>query len=72
MIGSQDLLVALGLGLFFFGAKKLPELSRSLGQALVEFKKGMTGVSDEPREGPPSLQQPAVPSSVPETTVSKP
>jgi TatA/E family protein of Tat protein translocase len=41
MIGPQDLWVALGLMLFFFGAKKLPELSRSLGQAVSEFKKGL-------------------------------
>jgi TatA/E family protein of Tat protein translocase len=43
MIGPQDIWVALALGIFFFGAKKLPELSRSLGQALSEFKKGVAG-----------------------------
>jgi Sec-independent protein translocase protein TatA len=37
MLGLQDLWIALGLGVFFFGAKKLPELSRSLGQAMSEF-----------------------------------
>ena len=47
MLGPQDLWVALALGVFFFGAKKLPELSRSLGQAMSEFKKGVTGTSDE-------------------------
>jgi len=39
MIGSQDLMIALALGLIFFGAKKLPELARGLGQSLKEFKK---------------------------------
>jgi Sec-independent protein translocase protein TatA len=34
MIGSQDIWVALALGVFFFGAKQLPELSRAVGQAL--------------------------------------
>ena len=49
MLGPQDLWIALALGVFFFGAKKLPELSRSLGQAMSEFKKGVaTGASDEP------------------------
>ena len=43
MIGPQDIWVGLALGIFFFGAKKLPELSRSLGQALSEFKKGVAG-----------------------------
>ena len=41
MLGPQDLWIALALGVFFFGAKKLPELSRSLGQAMSEFKKGV-------------------------------
>jgi TatA/E family protein of Tat protein translocase len=50
MIGTQDLLIALALGAFFFGAKKLPELSRSLGRALVEFKKGL---EEAPEQKPP-------------------
>jgi len=49
VIGLQDLWVALALGVFFFGAKKLPELSRSVGQAMMEFKKGVaSGVPAEP------------------------
>ena len=43
MIGPQDIWVGPALGIFFFGARKLPELSRSLGQALSEFKKGVSG-----------------------------
>ena len=49
MIGPQDLWVALGLMVFFFGAKKLPELFRSLGQALAQFKKGLAESNDEAR-----------------------
>ena len=46
MLGPQDLWIALALGVFFFGGKKLPELSRSVGQAMTEFKKGLaTGMS---------------------------
>jgi TatA/E family protein of Tat protein translocase len=52
MIGPQDLWVALALGVFFFGAKKLPELSRSLGQALSEFKKGVAGASSDQPDKP--------------------
>ena len=47
MIGTQDLLIALAIGVFFFGAKKLPELSRSLGKAMSEFKKGIEETPDE-------------------------
>jgi len=54
MLGPQDLWIALALGVFFFGAKKLPELSRSLGQAMSEFKKGVTGTSDEQPPAPPA------------------
>ena len=35
MLGPQDLGIALALGVFFFGAKKPSELSRSLGQAMT-------------------------------------
>jgi TatA/E family protein of Tat protein translocase len=47
VLGSQDILLALALGVFFFGAKKLPELSRSVGQAMSEFKKGLSAGSQE-------------------------
>jgi TatA/E family protein of Tat protein translocase len=47
MLGPQDLWIALALGVFFFGAKKLPELSRSLGQAMSEFKKGVATGAEE-------------------------
>ena len=54
MIGTQDLLVALALGVFFFGAKKLPELSRSLGRALSEFKMGLEDRPDQKPATPPA------------------
>ena len=62
MLGPQDLWIALALGVFFFGAKKLPELSRSLGQAMTEFKKGVTaGGSDAAPSEPVEPAKPAVP-----------
>jgi len=54
MLGPQDLWIALALGIFFFGAKKLPELSRSLGQAMSEFKKGVAGVAQDETPQRPS------------------
>jgi len=39
-IGVWEILLALLVILLLFGAKKLPELSRSLGRSLSEFKKG--------------------------------
>jgi TatA/E family protein of Tat protein translocase len=69
VLGPQDLWIALALGVFFFGAKKLPELSRSLGQAMSEFKKGVaTGGPDEPAA--PATATASAPES-PETPAEK-
>lgn len=38
--GLPELLVILAAALVFFGPRKLPELSRALGKALAEFRKG--------------------------------
>lgn len=43
-IGWTEILVVLALVLLLFGAKRLPELARSLGQSLKEFKKGTKGL----------------------------
>jgi len=39
--GPWEWLIVLGVILLLFGAKKLPELARSLGKSSSEFKKGM-------------------------------
>jgi len=39
MIGTQDLMLFLPLLLLFCGAKKMPELARSMGKVMGEFKK---------------------------------
>lgn len=38
----EELIVILIIILVLFGGKKLPELSRSVGQAIRELKKGFT------------------------------
>jgi sec-independent protein translocase protein TatA len=50
-----DALVVLLVVLLIFGPKRLPQLGRSLGQGMREFKEGITGESkDEAAELPPS------------------
>jgi sec-independent protein translocase protein TatA len=40
-LGYQELLIILVIVLIFFGANKLPDLARSLGSSMKEFKKGV-------------------------------
>jgi sec-independent protein translocase protein TatA len=47
-IGTPELIIILVIVLLLFGAKKLPELSRSLGTSIKEIRKGVSeGVSDD-------------------------
>jgi len=45
-IGPTELLVILAILVLLFGAKKLPELSRGVGESMKELRKGMR--DDEP------------------------
>ena len=54
-------LVVLGVVAFLlFGAKRLPELGKGLGEGLKGFKEGIKGVTD-PSPAPPVVQQSAPP-----------
>jgi sec-independent protein translocase protein TatA len=46
-IGGQELILILLLVLVLFGAKKLPELARGMGQAVKEFQKAKDEFNDE-------------------------
>lgn len=49
-LGLPEILLILVIALLIFGAARLPEIGKSLGKALSEFKKGMRG--DEDKEQP--------------------
>lgn len=51
--------VVLGVIVLLFGAKKLPELARSLGKSTNEFKQGMKEGTETP-DATPTMQPPAV------------
>ena len=53
-LGGPDLLVILVIILVLFGAKKLPELARGLGQAIKEFQKAKDEFTDELHKAGPS------------------
>jgi sec-independent protein translocase protein TatA len=46
-IGPLELVIVLVIVLLLFGAKRLPELGRSLGSGMKEFKDSVTGKDDE-------------------------
>jgi sec-independent protein translocase protein TatA len=45
-LGMMEMVVVMGVAVLLFG-KRLPEVGRSLGKGIVEFKKGLRGVEDE-------------------------
>jgi sec-independent protein translocase protein TatA len=68
MPGGGQLLVIAFIGLLLFG-KRLPEVGRSLGQSIIQFKKGLKEAESEimqvdepkalPRQEAPAQQQAA-------------
>ena len=53
MIGTTELIVIGGAVLLLFGGKKIPELMRSLGRGVKEYKQGLNGEEnskDQPQE----------------------
>lgn len=58
-LGWTEILVILFLVLLLFGAKRLPDLARSLGKSLKEFKKGThESLDDEEKSDKDSNQKP--------------
>ena len=49
-LGGQEVGVILIIVLLLFGAKKLPELARSLGQGVKEFRKSVKEISEDVAE----------------------
>ncbi len=46
----EELLVVLLIILVLFGAKRIPELARSIGQSINEVKKGIAGEGSEEKK----------------------
>jgi sec-independent protein translocase protein TatA len=45
-LGLLEMLIVMGVAVLLFG-KRLPEVGRSLGRGIIEFKKGLNGVADD-------------------------
>ncbi len=59
-IGWQGFLIVAVLLLLFFGPKRLPEMGRSVGRGMREFKHSVTGNDDAPAEIPAQADTPTV------------
>ena len=77
-LGGPDLLIILLIVFVLFGAKKLPDLARSLGQSMNEFSKARQDLDDElyhpgpqPTQPPPCQQGASVPGAQQANSVSR-
>ena len=60
-IGMPELLMILGLALIVLGPKKLPELAKTLGKGLAEFRRATDELKDEFRKVEADLDEPPPP-----------
>lgn len=61
-IGAGEIILVLAVLLLLFGAKKLPELARSLGRSAKELKEGLR----EGEQSDPDAQEATEPSETPQ------
>ena len=57
-IGAPELLIVLVIVLIIFGPKKLPQLGRSLGGGLREFKNSVSGKDKDNDDEPEVIEGP--------------
>jgi len=50
-LGAPEILIVLLVILLFFGAKRIPELARGIGQGMNEFRKASDEIKKEIEEG---------------------
>jgi sec-independent protein translocase protein TatA len=60
-VSVWEILILLLVVLLVFGPKRLPEMGRSLGKGMREFKDSISGKDEEPVELPPPQEEAPVP-----------
>jgi sec-independent protein translocase protein TatA len=61
LLQPWHLIVLAVVAFLLFGAKRLPELGKGLGEGLKGFKEGIKGISDPPPPTPPTAQHTVTP-----------
>jgi sec-independent protein translocase protein TatA len=69
-VGFPELIILLLVLLLVFGAKRLPEMGRSLGKGMREFKDGVSGMEASVTE-PESAQPAQLPATTSSPSASK-
>ena len=49
-IGTGEIILIFAVLILFFGARKLPDLARSIGKSARELRKGLAGEDDDDEE----------------------
>jgi sec-independent protein translocase protein TatA len=63
-IGPMELIIVLAIALIVLGPKKLPEVGKSVGKGMREFKEAISGDSDNDRDERPALPSEKTPTGV--------
>ena len=64
-LGGGEVFVILAVVLILFGAKKIPELAKGMGQGIKEFKKATREVSEEIHSSMDETPAPPAPRKLP-------
>ncbi len=70
-IGFTEILLIAVVALILFGPQKLPELGRTLGRAIFEFKKSTRDLLSDAPASPPATATPPAPAA-PQPSVAAP
>jgi len=68
-IGMPEMMIIMVLALIVFGPQKLPDLARSLGRGLAEFRSAADGIKESLRVDPLAASQASAASSAPSAAV---
>ena len=71
-IGPLEIAIVLIIVLIIFGPKRLPELGRSMGRGIREFRSSVTGKDKKPTDGPEGREVAGTPKSADADSTDEP